>query len=160
MKTNFSGFLRQNSGLHFKKIVALASAQRSGMGHKALVLGQRVAQGLCVCDRPCRKPSDPSATIGLLATAIPAFPPSPPHGHSRVSLASLHPPSPCRHPRQQHRAGGAALLEASAGTARFLLSKWTGEESWLLSFSFSLALISPPFCTDCMKLRQKLVVPL
>lgn len=139
----------------------MTSAERSGMRHK--VLGQDAAPRLCVCDQPCRKPSEPLATLRVLVTAMPTACLSTAAQPSRLSwLHSLHPPSLCRLPRQQRRAGRAALPEASAGTAILLLSKWTGEESWLLSLSFSLAkeFFSPRFCTGCVKLRQKLVVPL
>lgn len=56
----------------------------------------RSTGAVCVCDQPCRKPSDPSATIRLLAPAIPAFPAQ--HGHRRVFLALLHPPAPAAPP--------------------------------------------------------------
>lgn len=108
------------------------------MGHK--VLGQDGALGLCVCDQPCRKPSHPLATSGCWWQPCLRF-----HRSTGSAgcpwLRSLLPPSPCRLPRQQRRAAGAALPEG--GTATLLLSKRTGEESWLLSFFFTSTLFSP-----------------
>lgn len=157
MKTNFRGFLRQNSGLYFKKITALASAQRSGMGHKVLVWGQGAAQGLCVCVTSlAENPRTPRPPSGCWLQPSLRFQPS---------TGTEGCPWPCciaqplQHPRQQRRAGGTALPGASAGTAALLLSKWTGDGGWLLSL-FSLALVSPRFCAGCIKMRQKLVVPL
>lgn len=84
----------------------------------------------------------------------------PMHWHGEVPFASLHPPSPCRHPQQQRKPGAVTLPEGSAGVARPTLKMDRRWKLPCLSFSFSLALTSPRFWAGCMGQRQKLSVPL
>lgn len=122
------------------------------MGHKVLVLGQGMALGLCVCDQPCRKPSDPLATILLLATATLHSQPSTGTAVG-VALAPFPASSqPLPHPRScapwsQRRHSNTPALRMDRR-----------EKLAAVFFSFSLVLISPRFCPGCV--RQKLVVPL
>lgn len=157
MKTNFSEFLKTKFWSTFQENHSFGFSRKEWMGYRVLVLRQDVAPGLCVCDHPCRKPSDPFATMGLPVTAIHPLVPTAARARQGVpgficcilSAPASTPGSsaglPDQHSCSQCRHSNTPALKMD-------------RRAKLAAVSFSL--FSPRFCTGCVKLSQKLAVPL
>lgn len=129
-----------------RDILGFSTKKWDGAQGRALGLG--TAQGLCRrVSSPCRKPTDPSTTVWLLATAISLCPSHVLAWWDAVDFTAAAQGWGSHIPWSEHRHSKNSGLKL--------------DRRWKLStLSFSLALTSPPFWAGCMGLRQKLAVPL